>query len=153
MYVYICPGHYYISRPRKEPVMKLSFINIWWVNICIHKILCHLVNKAFKNNNKNKFGHIAGAYGILVPWSGIEPVPPAVEMQILNHWITREVPYKIFLMDVLKLEFVQATFSDQNQILLEINYDREIKVIFIMWKLRCTYLYITLKSHKKSKVR
>ena len=80
-------------------------------------------------------------------------MPPAVEMQILNHWITREVPYKIFLMHVLKLEFVQATFSDQNQILLEINYEGEIKVIFIMWKLRCTHLYITLKSNNKSKVR
>ena len=56
-------------------------------------------------------------------------------------------------MDVLKLEFVQATFSDQNQILLEINYEGEIKVIFIMWKLRCTHLYITLKSYNKSKVR
>ena len=134
--------------------MKLSFINIWWINICIHKIWCHLINKIFKNNNNNKkFDHIAWACGILVPWSGIEPVPPAVEMQILNHWITREVPYKIFLMDVLKLEFVQATFSDQNQILLEINYEGEIKVIFIMWKLRCTHLYITLKSNNKSKVR
>ena len=29
---------------------------------------------------------------ILVPPSGIKPVPPAVEAQILNHWTTREVP-------------------------------------------------------------
>ena len=27
---------------------------------------------------------------ILVPQSGIEPVPPAVETQSLNHWTTRE---------------------------------------------------------------
>ena len=33
--------------------------------------------------------HLA-ACGILVP--GFEPVPPAVEVQILNHWTTREVP-------------------------------------------------------------
>lgn len=29
---------------------------------------------------------------ILVPLSGIEPMPSAVEMKILSHWISREVP-------------------------------------------------------------
>ena len=32
------------------------------------------------------------AFGILVPQQGIEPAPPAVEAQSLNHWTTREVP-------------------------------------------------------------
>ena len=32
------------------------------------------------------------ACGTLVPLPGIEPVPPAVEAQSLNHWTTREVP-------------------------------------------------------------
>ena len=32
------------------------------------------------------------ACGILVPQPGIEPVPPAVEAQSLNHWTAREVP-------------------------------------------------------------
>ena len=32
------------------------------------------------------------ACGILVPRSGIEPMPPALEAQNLNHWTTREVP-------------------------------------------------------------
>ena len=32
------------------------------------------------------------ACGILVPRPGIEPVPPAVEVQSLNHWTAREVP-------------------------------------------------------------
>ena len=32
------------------------------------------------------------AYGILVPYLGIEPVPPAVKAQSLNHWTMREVP-------------------------------------------------------------
>ena len=31
-------------------------------------------------------------FGILVPQPGIEPVPPAVEAQSLNHWTAREVP-------------------------------------------------------------
>ena len=32
------------------------------------------------------------ACGILVPWPGIKPVPPAMEAQSLNHWTDREVP-------------------------------------------------------------
>ena len=31
------------------------------------------------------------ACGILVPRPGIEPVPPALETQSLNHWTAREV--------------------------------------------------------------
>ena len=34
--------------------------------------------------------------GILVPWQGIEPVPPAVEAQSPNHWTAREVPANSF---------------------------------------------------------
>ena len=30
--------------------------------------------------------------GILVSWLGIEPMPPAVEEQSLNHWTTKGVP-------------------------------------------------------------
>ena len=36
------------------------------------------------------FCHIG--YGVLVPWPGIETVPPAVGTQSLNYWTTREVP-------------------------------------------------------------
>ena len=38
------------------------------------------------------FGLCHVACRILVPLSGIKPVPPAVEAQILNHWTTREIP-------------------------------------------------------------
>ena len=31
----------------------------------------------------------------LVPWLGIEPTPPALAAQSLNHWITREVPWMV----------------------------------------------------------
>ena len=37
------------------------------------------------------------AYGILVPQPGIEPVPPALEAWILNHWTAREVPLEASL--------------------------------------------------------
>ena len=32
----------------------------------------------------------------LVPWPGIEPGPPALGVQSLTHWTTREVPESIF---------------------------------------------------------
>ena len=28
----------------------------------------------------------------LVPWPGIEPAPPSLATQSLNHWTTKEVP-------------------------------------------------------------
>ena len=37
------------------------------------------------------------AFGILAPRAGIEPVPPALEVQNLSHWITKEVPLCPFL--------------------------------------------------------
>ena len=35
--------------------------------------------------------------GILVPWPGINPCPPAVEVQGGNHWTAREVPSHVLL--------------------------------------------------------
>ena len=32
------------------------------------------------------------AYGILVPQSGMEPIPPTVEAQSPNYWTARELP-------------------------------------------------------------
>ena len=37
------------------------------------------------------------ACGILVSWPGIEPAPPALEAQSLNHWTMREVAPNQFL--------------------------------------------------------
>ena len=34
----------------------------------------------------------------LVPWPGMEPGPPALGAQSLNHWTTREVPWGCLLM-------------------------------------------------------
>ena len=34
--------------------------------------------------------------GILVPWPGIEPMPPALGAWSLNHWTAREVPCRLF---------------------------------------------------------
>ena len=41
------------------------------------------------------FGHTMWCR-MLLPWPGIEPVPPALEVQSLKHWTAREVP-QVFL--------------------------------------------------------
>ena len=41
------------------------------------------------------------ACGFFIAWPGIEPVPPAVEVQSLNHWTAREVPCTTVLFKVL----------------------------------------------------
>ena len=35
------------------------------------------------------------ACGMSVPWPGIEPMPPPLDVQSLNHWASREVPLKL----------------------------------------------------------
>ena len=37
------------------------------------------------------------AYRIPLPRPGIDPVPPAVEVQSLNHWTSKEVPERRLL--------------------------------------------------------
>ena len=39
------------------------------------------------------------AYGILVPWPGIEPMPSAVKMWSPNHWTSREFPIAHFILE------------------------------------------------------
>ena len=50
-------------------------------------------------------GHKAGE--ILAPQSRIEPVPPALEDKVFNHWITREVPILYFLNSSFLLLLIQ----------------------------------------------
>ena len=44
-------------------------------------------------------GFLATSHGILVPQLGITPVPPALEVQSLKSWTTREVLRMDFLKD------------------------------------------------------
>ena len=44
--------------------------------------------------------------------SPIKPVPPAVEVQNLNHWITREVPQQVFLETTLPAEHLRLKRSE-----------------------------------------
>ena len=36
------------------------------------------------------------AYGILVPWPGMEPACPEVEAQRPSHWASKEIPPWLF---------------------------------------------------------
>ena len=49
-------------------------------------------NHLTKQNTGNHPLFLRMACGVLVPRPGIEPAPPAVEAQSLNHWTAREVP-------------------------------------------------------------
>ena len=63
------------------------------------------------------------ACGILVPWPGIKPVPPALKAQSLDHWTTREAP-EMCLVDLhlsltnslfclgLSFKFLSSFFQD-----------------------------------------
>ena len=42
------------------------------------------------------------ACGILVPWPGIKPVLPVVEVQMLNQWTARAVWYGLVLINLFK---------------------------------------------------
>ena len=49
--------------------------------------------------------------GILVPWSGIEPVPPALEAWSLNHWTASKV-LLFFLFTESTLDFIPDLWKD-----------------------------------------
>ena len=51
-------------------------------------------------------------WDLTVPWPGIEPVPPAVEAQNLNHWIAREVPRMGILTRLIHLSFKMCLLID-----------------------------------------
>ena len=69
-----------------EQVVKASFIHPVIAHLFIYLLLLFFWSRQ-------------AAGGILVPRPGIEPAPPAVEAQSLNHWTTREVQLHIYLLD------------------------------------------------------
>ena len=61
------------------------------------------------------------AYGILVPYLGIEPVPPAVKAQSLNHWTIREVPEQLSCFFYMTKSIAKNITMEKNFFLL-LNY-------------------------------
>ena len=52
------------------------------------------------------FGFTTWHVGILVPWPGIEPMPPAVKAQHPHHWTAREFPKSFHFKMILDLQKV-----------------------------------------------
>ena len=70
-----------------------------------------------------------GKYRILVPWPGIETMPPAVWVLNLNHWTGREVPLSLVLM--VALSFGSVVFLVFfNAFCLPYNYFSEPHVLY-----------------------
>ena len=90
--------YYFISLQKLN--VRWQHILIWW---------CWVVGtQAFTVFSAFFFFPHCVACGFLVPWTGIEPTPPAVEARSLNHWKAREVTvcsaifdkFKHFIMDL-----------------------------------------------------
>ena len=69
------------------------------------KISINLMRKIFLFNFNFNFWLHCAACGILVPQPGIEPVPPALEVQSLNYRSAKEVPSLLFLYSVLGIPY------------------------------------------------
>ena len=54
-------------------------------------------------------GPCCTACGILVPQTGMEPMPPAWETQTLNHWTTREALSQLLFSSSNELSLLKAT--------------------------------------------
>ena len=54
----------------RSPLVLCLFVLVFVFVFCLHRIAC----------------------GILFPWPGMEPIPPAVEAWRPNHWTAREFP-------------------------------------------------------------
>ena len=52
------------------------------------------------------------ACGILVPQPQIKLTPSAMEVQSLNHWIAREVPWEILDLKEILMRFPSGALSD-----------------------------------------
>ena len=57
---------------------------------------------------------LATPWGTLVPWPGIEPVPPALQVQSLSHWTAREVSELYFHIAYLGLWGFSGSSADKD---------------------------------------
>ena len=87
----ILPGQPYPSRTQSMSLFLKKIFLMWTI---FFKSLLSLLQHCFCFLYFGFFGH--EACGILAPWPGIEPTPPALEVWNLNHWVAREVPSVTF---------------------------------------------------------
>ena len=84
-------GRFFTTEPPGKPYRAVLAIVILLYVISL-MFICLLTASLYKSTNLFIFfwPHCA-AHGILVSWTGIEPLPPALEARILYHWTAREV--------------------------------------------------------------
>ena len=64
------------------------------------------------------------ACGILVPQTGIDPAPLALEVQSLNHWTTREVSEAVIFVvsfDSVSMKWLHGCILDKNLIMPDLH--------------------------------
>ena len=64
------------------------------------------------------------ACGILVPQTGIDPAPLALEVQSLNHWTTREVSKAVIFVvsfDSVSMKWLHGCILDKNLIMPDLH--------------------------------
>ena len=66
------------------------------------------------------------AWGILFPWSGIEPIPPAVKVWSPNYRTAREFPINSFIL--LKVTLNSAAFEAPKKANEEFMYDQYYRI-------------------------
>ena len=86
---------------QERETMKTTKKEMWGQRKII-KVKYTLIQNRWSNDlediNAKQYGPLPSfwlchpACGILVPWPGIEPMHPAMEVWSLNHWTAREVP-------------------------------------------------------------
>ena len=97
----------------------LSFISLSLVSLTLNRFMVTMPeirrSKAFlssiimfqtifKKLIKVLFIYFLTSWHVELPWPGVEPMPPAVEAQSLNHWTTKEVPPFYFLLVVFQFQ-------------------------------------------------
>ena len=75
----------------------------------------------------------SAACGILVPQQGIEPAPPALEAQSLNHWTTREVPQNVHFQWSLDIRWLPPSWQNS---LLQTQTCYYSKILWIVLEIR-----------------
>ena len=93
-----------------KKVEQLSLFHSHSSKIAVAQCVIQQVNCTFKSDVRGHFMWLHAficsffflllhaVYGILVPWPGIEPQPPALEAQNLNPRTTREIPILPFFL-------------------------------------------------------
>lgn len=95
--------------------LKIQILHIWVLEIqwqCTKNVQSKLV----QNGTRAFFGAGGGkrhkTRRIWAPWPDIEPVPPAVEAPIPDHWTAREVPeHGLLHVNIFRLPMPLETFQ------------------------------------------